>query len=301
MNPERTILTKEEREREKFERLAAVSRRMVYGSIAKRRRLIKNLNGDLEKRGDPELWKRYGDLILANVHNAVREGDIVQVRDYFDENVPVIEIVADRHKPLNEVAEGYFRLYTKARNGKIIIGERIAATEKALEADLVMLEKVDAAIKAGDVAFLENVTEPKRKATEVKRKKKSDVEFKGARRFVSSDGFEILVGKKASDNDFLTFRMARSLDTWLHSADFPGSHVIIPNPNRKDIPDRTLLEAAQVAAFYSDARRLTKAAVNYTLKKFVHKPKRSAPGLVSLASFKTLLVEPKVPFEDERE
>lgn len=111
---------------------------------------------------------------------------------------------------------------------------------------------------------------------------------------MSSDGFEILVGKKAADNDYLTFRIARSLDLWMHAADYPGSHVVIRNPNRKEIPNRTLVEAAQLAAFYSSGSKQTKAAVNYTQKKFVNKPRRSAPGLVSLSSFKTLLVEPKV-------
>jgi predicted ribosome quality control (RQC) complex YloA/Tae2 family protein len=103
------------------------------------------------------------------------------------------------------------------------------------------------------------------------------------------------VGKKATDNDYLTFRVARSLDTWMHAADYPGSHVVIRNANRKEIPNRTLIEAAQLAAFYSTGRSQVKAAVHYTLKKFVNKPKRAAPGLVSLSSFKTILVEPKVP------
>ena len=105
---------------------------------------------------------------------------------------------------------------------------------------------------------------------------------------------EILVGKKAADNDQLTFRIARSLDLWLHAADYPGSHVVVRNPNRLEIPPQTLLEAAELAAFYSDARSQPKAAVNYTQKKFVNKPKGSAPGLVRLAFFKTILVEPKV-------
>ena len=81
----------------------------------------------------------------------------------------------------------------------------------------------------------------------------------------------------------------------MHAADFPGSHVVIRNPNRKEIPQKTLGEAAQLAAFYSSAREMDKAAVNYTQKKFVNKPKRAAAGLVSLASFKTLLVRPAVP------
>ncbi len=80
----------------------------------------------------------------------------------------------------------------------------------------------------------------------------------------------------------------------MHAADYPGSHVVIRNPNRKEVPHRTLLEAAQLAAFYSQGKSQTKAAVHYTQKKFVNKPKASAAGLVSLASFKTVLVEPKI-------
>ena len=126
------------------------------------------------------------------------------------------------------------------------------------------------------------------------RSEKAREEPSGTRSFVSSDGFEILVGKKDKDNDFLTFRMAKSLDTWMHAADYPGSHVVIRNPNRREIPHRTLLEAAQLAAFYSKGKSQPKAAVHYTQKKFVNKPRGAAPGLVSLASFKTVLVEPKI-------
>jgi predicted ribosome quality control (RQC) complex YloA/Tae2 family protein len=287
--------TKQELAKEQFDLLASAARRKVASAMAKRRKLIRNLHGDLDKHGDPELWKRYGDLILANVHAATREGDVIRVTDYFDENAPLIGIEGEHNKPLNEIAEAYFRRYTKARNGVRIVRDRIAATEAELETDAILLSKIETAIAAEDAAFLAGIVEPKRKVTEVRRKKKSDTEFGGARRFVSTDGFEILVGKKAKDNDFLTFRVARSLDTWMHAADFPGSHVVIRNPNRKEIPPNTLHEAARLAAFYSNARKLDKAAVNYTQKKFVNKPKRAAPGLVSLASFKTLLVRPEVP------
>ncbi len=283
--------------REQFERIVAAARKKVLSSISKQRKLIKNLHGDLEKHGDPETWKRYGDLLLANVHNAVREGNAIKVTDYFDESTPIIEIEGDSNKPLNEIAESYFRLYTKARNGKAMISQRIAAAEAALKSAGELMAHLEAAIDAGDAEFISSIVAPKQKVTEVKRKKKTDVEFNGARKFVSSDGFEILVGKKAVDNDFLTFRVARSLDTWMHAADFPGSHVVIRNPNRKEIPQLTLHQAARLAAFYSDARKLDKAAVNYTLKKFVNKPKRSAPGLVSMSSFKTLYVETTIPDE----
>jgi predicted ribosome quality control (RQC) complex YloA/Tae2 family protein len=70
--------------------------------------------------------------------------------------------------------------------------------------------------------------------------------------------------------------------------------VIVRNPDRREIPPTTLIEAAQIAAFYSQAKSQPKAAVHYTQKKFVNKPKGASPGLVSLASFKTILVEPKI-------
>jgi predicted ribosome quality control (RQC) complex YloA/Tae2 family protein len=80
----------------------------------------------------------------------------------------------------------------------------------------------------------------------------------------------------------------------MHAADYPGSHVVVRNPNRQEIPPKTLIEAAQIAAFYSHAREQPKVAVHYTPKKFVNKPKGAVAGLVSLSSFKTILVEPKI-------
>ena len=79
----------------------------------------------------------------------------------------------------------------------------------------------------------------------------------------------------------------------MHAADYPGSHVIVRNPTRKTVPQRTIKEAVELAAFFSQAKREAKAAVHYTEKKFVTKPPRAKPGLVRLSSFKTILVEPK--------
>jgi predicted ribosome quality control (RQC) complex YloA/Tae2 family protein len=101
------------------------------------------------------------------------------------------------------------------------------------------------------------------------------------------------VGKNDRDNDALTFRIARPQDIWMHAADYPGSHVIIRNPTRAEVPHRAIIEAAEIAAFYSQAKREAKAAVHYTEKKFVSKPPRSKPGLARMASFKTIMVEPR--------
>ncbi|HEY7912395.1 MAG TPA: NFACT RNA binding domain-containing protein, partial [Blastocatellia bacterium] len=113
------------------------------------------------------------------------------------------------------------------------------------------------------------------------------------RRFLSSDGYEIVVGRNDRENDHITFKLARPADLWLHAADYPGSHVVVRNPARGEIPMRTILEAAEVAAFYSQAKSESKAAVHYTQRKFISKPPRAKPGLVRLSSFKSVLVEPR--------
>ena len=281
-------------DRERLEQLAAAPRRKLRAAIAKQQRLIDNLTGDLERHGDAEVWKRYGDLLLANAKTAERRLGRVLVTDYFDDQAPVIEIEGDDNKPISEIAEGYFRRYVKARNAREVIAARLAAARKAISDAREDLGRIEFAIESLDEEFLTSFAAPKQQRRPGSGRKKQDAAFKGARRFVSSDGFEILVGKKAVDNDFLTFRVAKSLDTWLHAADYPGSHVVVRSKGKKQIPDRTLIEAAQLAAFYSDAREKPKAAVNYTQKKFVNKPKRAAPGLVSLASFKTIMVEPGI-------
>lgn len=278
-----------------IEQLAALARQKTSREMAKQRRLIANLHGDLEKHGDPDRWKRFGDLLLANVATAERDGDRIIVKDYFEDGAPATEMEGDQNKTVAEIAEDYFRLYAKARNGLKVITRRLASAEAAVADCEMTLARIDAAIEQGDVEYLASLAEPPAKQKVPVRKKKAEAAFKGARRFVSSDGIEILVGKKAADNDYLTFRIARSLDLWLHAADYPGSHVVVRRAGKKEIPHRTLIEAAELAAFYSDARGQGKAAVRYTQRKFVNKPRKGAPGLVSLASYKTIMAVPRVP------
>ena len=279
-------------ERRDFEALAAAAKHKNRQEVAKVNRLVKNLNNDLEEHGDAEKWKRFGDLLLANQYAAERRGGVIRVKDLFEKKAPVIDIEADENDSISQAAQKYFRRYTKARNAKTSIESRL----KDLQIELLRLENyrevIEKAIRDEDQEFLNNLVEKKTERPDKKRRESAIPS--GIRRFLSSDGFEILVGKKAKDNDFLTSRVANSRDTWMHAADYPGSHVLIRNVNRKEIPHRTLVEAAQLAAFYSQGKKQPKAAVHHAQKKFVNKPKGAPPGLVRLASFKTILVEPKI-------
>src|SRR5690606_14134853 len=100
------------------------------------------------------------------------------------------------------------------------------------------------------------------------------------------------VGKNNTQNDFLTTKFANRHDTWLHTKNIPGSHVIIRGDS---FSDETLLEAANLAAYYSKGNKSTKVPVDYTLVKNVKKPSGSKPGMVIYSTNKTLYVDPEVP------
>lgn len=282
-----------------FQSKANAARNKLKQDTNRREKLLVKLRQDLEDHGDAETWKRFGDLILANLATARRESDKVFATDFYDENTPTVEIKIDENDSLTEAAEKFFKKYTKARNAQTELSKRTVDLESQIADFEARKEDLEKAIAEKDASYLSEFLGEKIETKPSRSKEKQTDNFKGARRYVSSEGFEILVGKGAKDNDYLTFRVAKSADLWLHAADYPGSHVVVKNPNRKEIPQKTLLEAAQAAAFFSHAKSQPKVAVHYTPKKFVNKPKGAGAGLVSMASFKTILVEPKVNFVEK--
>ena len=117
-------------------------------------------------------------------------------------------------------------------------------------------------------------------------------------RYLSGDGLEILVGRNASDNDELTFRIAHQDDFWLHVAPSSGSHVIVRNPdNIGRLPRATLREAAALAAWYSKSRDGGKTAVNVTRVRFVQKRRGAPSGQVQIRNHTTVRVSPQRPPE----
>ena len=113
-------------------------------------------------------------------------------------------------------------------------------------------------------------------------------------RTIKLDGRDILIGRGARENDQLTFDVAGPEDFWFHVADYSGSHVVVRNPGKeKDLEESVLVKAAELAAYFSQARNSSKVEVHYTRRKHVSKPRRAKPGLVRLMEFKSIKVEPK--------
>ena len=257
-------------------------------------KLERNLRQDLIEHGDPDVHKRLGDLLLANVATAVRAGDTVQITDFYSSDASKIKVEVEADKSLQEAATESFRKYTKAKRARDEITQRLKTLEKELQIIAQREQELDRIQHERDELALANFTTAKeshKKPTATNRKKEQPLS--GVRRYLSTDGYEILVGRAARDNDNLTFRIARPNDLWLHAGDYPGSHVVIRNPTRKDVPQRTIIEAAQLAGKFSQASEDAKVVIHYTERKFLSKPKGAAPGLVRMSSFRSLTVEPK--------
>jgi predicted ribosome quality control (RQC) complex YloA/Tae2 family protein len=276
-----------------FDNRAAAARAELRKQISHHQKLLKQLELDLASHDNAEMHKRLGDLLLANLSTARREGDRVTLVDYFAQDAGPVEIEIDEHSTLPEEAERRFALYSRSKRAVKQITSRLETIRTELEAVNSQSEALEKMIIERDEAALERLTEKKTAPSARARGSKAEKKIPGTRSYLSSDGFEILVGRTARDNDYLTFKVAKPNDLWLHTGDYSGSHVVVRNNTRKEVPHRTLIEAAQLAAQFSQARKDPKVDVHYTQRKFVSKPKGAVPGLVRLTRFKNITVEPK--------
>lgn len=266
--------------------------------LKKQRTLGANLQRELTGFARADEQQRYGELLLANLHQAVKAEAGFAVTDFYDQAQPIVVIPAAAKLTAQEAAEHYFKLARKARHGAQTINRRLPEIEKEIAdlegrltrlAPIVQADELQRLAAAGNLTIAGQGAQP---SAQPRTKKPKQEKLPGVRRYRSSDGFEVLVGRADRDNDHLTFRLAKSFDLWFHAADYPGSHVVLRNPQRQSVPPRAIAEAAQLAAKFSQARTNAKVAVNYCERKFVSKLKGFAPGQVRLSSFKTILVEP---------
>ncbi|MBR5809581.1 MAG: DUF814 domain-containing protein, partial [Clostridia bacterium] len=130
----------------------------------------------------------------------------------------------------------------------------------------------------------------------IKRSKSSKKETKKESKpmhFISSDGFDIYVGKNNTQNDYLTLKFANSQDMWFHTKQIHGSHTVIKLGIDKEVPKTTMMEAAKLAAYYSKARESSQVPVDYTQVRNVKKPNGAKPGMVIYDNYNTVYVHPE--------
>jgi predicted ribosome quality control (RQC) complex YloA/Tae2 family protein len=276
-----------------FDARAKSIRAKLTKSIRQQRTLREHLQEDLQRHGDPGEHKKAGDLLLANIGTAVRDGNRVRILDYYAGGAPEIELEVDQNRSLQDEAAQRFRQYTKAKRATEEIATRLRQVELETTALETRLRQLDEICVARDEVALGGFEKPAPAPKAAPKKSTKQEKIPGARRYLSTDGYEILVGRAARDNDHLTFRVAQPNDLWMHAGDYPGSHVIVRNPTRKEIPQRTVIEAAQLAGKFSQASEDSRVVIHYTERKFLSKPRGAAPGLVRMSRFRSITVAPK--------
>ena len=254
-----------------------------------------SLRHDLENAEQAEDYRIKGELLTANLHQVERGQTVIEVQNYYSPDLSVLPIELDPQLNPSENAQQYFKQYTKAKRGVSVIHRLIADNEAEQEALQAYISEVGEAKGLKELRTIRAEFVKKGWIKETKRQSKQSESAGAFRKYTSSDGFQIYVGRNSKENDLLLRRIASSRDMWLHAKQIHGSHVIIRNPeNKPGIPMPTLLKAAQIAAFFSKAQHASYVPVDYTWFRYVVKPKGTASGFVTYTHEKTLYVEPSL-------
>lgn len=244
---------------------------------------------ELAQSAERESLRVCGELLQANLYALQKGMTSATVENYYDENRPLAIKLDPRFTPVQN-AQRYYTEYRKADNAEKILKELIEKGENELAyvdsvSDLLSRARTEDELLAIREELLEQGYLKNHGARNQKPPKLSPMEY------VSSDGFRILCGRNNLQNDRLTLKDSRKTDLWLHTQKIPGSHTIIAAED-KEIPDRTIFEAAVVAAYNSKARDSSQVPVDYTEARNVKKPGGAAPGKVIYDHYKTVYVKP---------
>jgi len=272
--------------------LEGVLRRRLHARAAR----ITGLLARLEEAKNTAQLRRTADLLSASRGRIARGASEAVVTDYFDPALPELKIPLDPALDLQTQIE---RLHARARRldaGAAKTNEEIVrARRESLELERA-LSQLSECQDSDSIAALRRALEGRRLIEPPPRPPAPRREAKdpadGIRRFRSADGLEIAVGKNERQNDFLTFRVARGNDLWLHAGSGAGgSHVVVRLPKDASAPLETLLDAAALAVHFSKLRGAGRAEVLYTQRKHVSKPRGAPPGQVAVTGEKRLLVD----------
>lgn len=240
-----------------------------------------------------EILKVYGDLISANIHNIKPGMETIEVENFYDEGLNMLEILLDKKISPAQNAQKYYKKYSKLKNANNLLNKEIPETEQ----EILYLENVLMSIdNSTEIKELNEIKEELMQEGYIKNNQRSNKKNKEEPiskpyHYISQDGFNIYVGKNNKQNDYLTLKFAGKEDLWFHVYLMPGSHVIIQR-NNKDIPNTTLEEAAALAAYFSKGKDGSNISVAYTERKNVKKPKNAKTGMVIFNNFKTLNITP---------
>lgn len=282
-------------DRDRIARMRAKSNdlnKLLSNTIDRLSRKINLQRADLKKCADREQLRIKGDLLQANLYRIERGSTAVTVDNFYaEDNAPMTITLNPTISPAMN-AQRFYKEYNKAKTRETMLTQQIekaTAELSYIESVQDMLSRCETEAELAAIrAELREEGYLKAQKNTAKRKDKPlpPIEYK------SADGFRILVGRNNKQNDQLTLHTAQKNDMWLHTKNIHGTHVIICAEGR-EIPDSTILEAAQIAAAHSKGRDSAQVPVDYTRVKNVSKPNGALPGKVIYVNYNTVYVTPK--------
>ena len=243
---------------------------------------------DTEKK---EKYRVCGELLNTYGYEVEPGAKSMEALNYYTNEM--IQIPLDETMTPQENAKKYFDKYSKLKRTKEALDTLLQETGDEIK----HLESIAASLDiASSEEDLVQIKEEMMEYGYVKRKNTGGKKVKVTSRpyhYISSDGYDIYVGKNNFQNDELSFKFASGNDWWFHAKGQPGSHVIVKSKN-EELPDRTFEEAGKLAAYYSKGRQAPKVEIDYTQKKNLRKPTGGKPGFVVYYTNYSLLIEPDI-------
>jgi predicted ribosome quality control (RQC) complex YloA/Tae2 family protein len=268
-------------------------RKIVVKHLKKLRKRLQSIERELESQQDADSYKQQGDLLLANLHRIKRGMENIEVEDYFSVTGGTRIIALDSVLTPQENAQKYFKRYRKYSRG---IDHSLRRFDETC-ADLEWLEQLDYQLENEVTkSDLEDIADELRKNGLLKElptlhRRRTTSSTKPSET-LSPSGHRVIWGRNNRQNDEVSLRVLKNGDLWYHAKDIPGSHVVLKAVENQPFKDEDRYFAAALAAGYSKARYGTKVEVIQAEAKALHKPKGAKPGLVSLKSYQSLVVEP---------
>ncbi|MGN0594433.1 MAG: NFACT family protein [Hominimerdicola sp.] len=264
--------------------------KLLLNTTERTSRRIENQRQELKECAEREKFKIYGDLIMSNLYCLEKGQGVAEIQNYYEEGCPTVKILLDKRLTPTQNAQKYYKEYRKLDTAEKKLKELIKEGEEEEKYLDSVFDSLTRAVTEGDIAELRTELAEQGYAKFGKQKGKPPKALPPMK-FKSSDGYDIRVGRNNKQNDRLTCKESEKTDLWLHTKDITGSHVIV-SCGGDFPPDRTIEEAAIIAAYFSKGRNSSRVQVDYTHIKNVKKPNGSKPGMVIFINNYTITVKP---------
>ena len=245
---------------------------------------------ELSRADSREELKKQAELVTANIYRMKKGDRELRCEDYYEPDCPEIVIPLDVLKTPQQNAAAMYKEYNKLKAAKEHLTVLVAQGEAQLDYLNSVMSELQCAESEKDLADIRLELISSGYDRKAKAVKKERLRPQQPLRFVTDDGLEVLVGRSNIQNDELTTKLARRTDYWLHTQKVHGSHVIL-RCDGLEPPQRSVEQAACIAAYYSQGRDSGKLPVDYTMVRFVRKPSGSLPGKVIYTDYRTIIIE----------